>query len=96
MEQGYLFMPSKGNNHHHQTQNRDEQQGSETDQVQQWNLQPLVAVVEQPLIEQRQQSIQDGAVGLEDLINEGHLGCWQVPICLPGVLIILQTCTWNP
>jgi hypothetical protein len=71
------------------------QQGSKTDQAQQWNLQPLVAVVKQPLIEQRQQSIQDGAVGLEDLINEGHLGCWQVPICLPGVLIILQTCAWN-
>ena len=75
---------------------RDEQQGSKTDQAQQWNLQPLVAVVKQPLIEQRQQSIQDGAVGLEDLVNEGHLGCGQVPICLPGVLIILQPCAWNP
>ena len=76
--------------------NMDVQQGSMTDQAQQWNLQPLVAVVKQPLIEQREQSIQDGAVGLEDLINEGHLSSWQVPICLPGVLIILQTCTWNP
>ena len=98
-------MPLKGNKHHHQTQNkrgvkragrtRDEQQGRETDQAQQWNFQPLVAIVKQPLIEQREQCIQDGTVGLEDLINEGHLGCGQVPICLPGVLIILQTCTWN-
>ncbi len=36
---------------------RDEQQGRDTDQAQQWNLQPLVAVVKQPLIEQCEQSI---------------------------------------
>ena len=61
-------------------------------QAQQGNLQPLVAIVKKPLIEQREQCIQNGTVGFENLVNEGNLSCRQVAICLPGVLIILQTC----
>ena len=61
-------------------------------QAEQGHSQSLVSIVEQPLVEKREQGIQDGTVGLEDLVNEGHLSCWQVAVCLPCVLIIFQAC----
>lgn len=60
-------------------------------QAEQWDSQSLVAIVKQPLIQQCKQCIQDGTVGFENLVNEGNLCCWQVAVCLPCVLIILQT-----
>lgn len=63
-----------------------------TDQTEEGNLQALVAIVKEALIEQSEQGIQDGAVGLEDLIYEGHFCCRQVAVCLACVLIVLQSC----
>ena len=57
------------------------------------HAQPLIAIIEQPLIEECQERIQDGRVGLEDLINERNFAGWQVAINLPDIFIILQTCT---
>ncbi len=33
------------------------------------------AVVKHALVDEREQRVEDGAVGLEDLVNEGHLPC---------------------
>lgn len=64
----------------------------ETDQTEQRNLQTLVAIVKEPLIEQSQEGVQNSTVGLEDLIDEGHLCCGQVAVCLACVLVILKSC----
>jgi hypothetical protein len=63
-----------------------------TYQAQQRHWQALIAIVKQPLVEQCEQCIQYGAVGLEDLVNEGHLSCWQVPINFTDILVILKSC----
>ena len=52
----------------------------------------LVAVVKQALVQQREQRVQDGAVGLEDLVNKGHLGGGQVPVHLAHVQVVLKAC----
>jgi len=44
-----------------------------THQRQERRLEALAAVVKQALVEQRKQRVEDGGVGLEDLIDEGHL-----------------------
>ena len=62
-------------------------------QAEKGHAQPLVAVVEQALVEERQQRVQDGRVRLEDLVNEGHLAGGQIAINLPDILIVLQACS---
>ena len=49
----------------------------------------LVAVVKETLVEDGEQRVEDSAVGLEDLVNEGHAGLRQVALRLPDVLIVL-------
>ena len=70
---------------------QESRKSSRAHQAQERHTQALVAIVKEALVQQRQQSIQDGRVGLEDLVDERHLGCGQIPVCLPDVLIILQT-----
>lgn len=48
------------------------------------------SIVEQALVEDGEQGVQDGAVGLEHLVDEGHRRIWQVAFNLPHVLILLQ------
>lgn len=63
------------------------------DQAEQGHAQALVAVVKEALVEEREQRIQDGRVGLEDFINEGHLAGWQVTVYLPHIFVLLQPCS---
>lgn len=54
--------------------------------------QALGAVVKQPFIHDGQERVEDGAVCLEDLVNEGDRSLRQIPSRLPAVSVILQ-CT---
>ena len=51
-------------------------------QAQQRHSLPHSAIVKQALIEDGEQRVQDGTVGLEDLVNERHIGLGQVPLSL--------------
>ena len=62
-------------------------------QAEEGHAQPLIAVVEEALVEERQQRVQDGGVRLEDLVDEGHLAGGQIAIDLPDILIVLQACS---
>lgn len=64
--------------------------GVRSHQADKWYLHPDLTVVEQPLIQDGQQGVQDGTVGLENLINERNIGSRQVPLHLPDVLVVLQ------
>lgn len=59
-------------------------------QAEQRHRQALIAIVKKPLVQQRQQRIEDGAVGLEDLVNERDLCCRQVAVQLAHILVIFQ------
>lgn len=52
-------------------QSLSKQQG--THHREQRGLQTRAAIVKQPLVEQGEQSIQDGTVSFKDFINESHL-----------------------
>ena len=56
--------------------------------AQQGNLLSRRAIVEQPLIQYCKEGVQYSAVGLEDLIYEGHISFGQVPFCLPDILVV--------
>mmetsp|Transcript_7892 Transcript_7892/g.23585 ORF Transcript_7892/g.23585 Transcript_7892/m.23585 type:complete len:205 (-) Transcript_7892:406-1020(-) len=61
------------------------------DQAQQRDLHSLRPVVEEPLVEQREQRVQDRRVRLEDLVHEGDLGGGQVAVHLALVPVLLET-----
>jgi len=48
------------------------------------------AVVEEPLVEQREQRVEDGRVGLEDLVDEEQLGLRSVAGGGAPVLVALE------
>ena len=48
------------------------------------------AIVEEALIEDGEEGVQDGAIRLEDLINEGDCRIWEVALYLPDVLILFE------
>ena len=60
------------------------------DEREQRHLQARVAVVKEPLVEQRQQRIEDGRIRLEDLVDEGDLGGREVAVRLADVLVVLE------
>ena len=47
-------------------------------------------IVKQALIEDGEQRVEDGAVGLEDLVNESHIGLGQVPLSLQAVAGVFE------
>lgn len=61
----------------------------QTDQAEEGHAQALVAIIKEALVEEREQCVQDGRVGLEDLVDEGHLTGRQVAVDLPHILVIL-------
>ncbi len=62
----------------------------ETHQADEWDLDARRAVVKEALVKDGKQRVEDGGVGLEHLVNEGHLCAGQVPIYLPDVLVLFQ------
>jgi hypothetical protein len=61
-----------------------------SNQAQQRHRQAFVAVVKKALIQQCQQCVQDGGVGLENLIHKRHLCCWQITLDLSLVTVIFE------
>mmetsp|Transcript_9521 Transcript_9521/g.22922 ORF Transcript_9521/g.22922 Transcript_9521/m.22922 type:complete len:496 (-) Transcript_9521:302-1789(-) len=60
------------------------------DHADEGHLAPRAPVVEEPLVEDREKGVQDGRVGLEDLVDEGDVGAREVPADLADVLVLLE------
>ena len=61
------------------------------DEAEQRDFDPFVAVVEEPLVQDGEEGVEDGGVGLEDLVDERHGGGGEVAVRLPDVLVVLET-----
>ena len=56
----------------------------------QWHRHPAAAVVELALVEQRQQGVEDGRIGLEHFVEESHLRRGQEAVGETFVSVVLQ------
>jgi len=54
------------------------------------NLVALVSIVKAALVEDRQERVENGAVGFENLVHKCYTGFRQITVGLPHICVILQ------